>query len=372
MIFLDLAREVLRLRDEQGIRGLDRELSRFRCHIERAFFAQKDITEIGAPDIREWLRAMAQKDAEGPGERRKLSRQTISRCQSLVSAVFVEAVERELIETNPCAGVKAKKRVDESDTKEKWAFLTPEEQHALATCEDVPLPDRIMIRFAIGTGLRQGEHRHLELPDLIVDGDNPHVVVRYAGRRKGKKLPPKSGKRRVVPLFGDGLAAAREWLALLPTYAPSNPENLVFPTQGGKLRQQGKPLGKSHTLRGHYRAAGIKLRPHLHWHALRHTFASNLVSGALGREWALELVQVMMGHSSITITQRYAHVGEDAIRRAVRETEAAAPVVTAATVPAPAEHVETALAVVEEPRAGLFNRIASAVSLITRKARHAA
>jgi integrase len=174
-------------------------------------------------------------------------------------------------------------------------------------------------------------------------------MVRYAGRRKGQKLPPKSGKKRTVPLFGDGLAAAREWLALLPSYAPNNPEGLVFPSASGRLRQQGKPLGRTGILKAHYLTAGVKLRPGLHWHALRHTCATNLVTGVLGRRWALEEVQVIMGHSSITITQRYAHVGEDAIKRAVRETvEAAAPrpVVECPKVPSMQSH-----------KPGIFSRL---------------
>ncbi|MBX3216910.1 MAG: site-specific integrase [Labilithrix sp.] len=322
MTFRALAKEVLEQRERDGVRGLDRELSRFRCHIDTAAFATKDVAELTHRDIRAWLRAMAQKDAEGPGEKRKLSRQTIDRCKSLVSAIFVEAVERELREDNPCDNVRSKKRVDESDTRVKWAYLTPEEQSQIARCEAIPKADRIMIRFTIGTGLRQGEWRHLELPDLVVHGDDPHVHVRIAGRRNGKPLPPKSGKTRKVPLFGDALAAALEWVALLPTYAPANPENLAFPTTSGRLRQQGKPFGRSGTLRGYYQAAGIKLRPHLHFHALRHTFASNLISGALTRRWSMQEVQVLMGHSSIMVTQRYAHLGEDAIAVAVRETVA--------------------------------------------------
>lgn len=355
MKFVDLAEQVLEQRERDGVRGRDRELSRHRCHIQNAAFAQKDVTKITHRDIRAWLREMAEKEAQGPGAKRKLSRQTISRCQSLVSAVFVEAVERELIEINPCLGVKLKKRVDESDTRIKWAYLTPEEQRQIAECDAIPDADRIMIRFAIGTGLRQGEWRHLELPDLVVDGPEPHVHVRIAGRRKGKPLPPKSGKTRKVPLFGDGLAAAREWLALLPEYAPHNPESLVFPTSSGKLRQQGKPFGRSGTLRAYYQVAGIKLRPYLHFHALRHTFASNLVSGALKRRWTMQEVQVLMGHSSIMVTQRYAHLGEDAIAIAVRETTEA---IAQAAPPAPITSTELALAEPEPvERGGLLSRV---------------
>lgn len=314
---------VLRQREIDGVRGWDREVSRWRCHVSTASFADRPIDQISARDIREWLRAMAQKEAAGPGDPRRLSRHTINRCQSLVSAIFTDALERELVGTNPCAGVRAKKRVDESDTRERWAYLTPAEQEAVRSCKAIPIEDRLAIAFCAHTGLRQGEWRHLELADLVVDGPDPHVVVRYAGRRRGEKLPPKSGKCRTVPLLPPGLAAARAWLALLDRYAPENPERLVFPTPGGKIRQQGKPLGRTSTLREHYRAAGVKLRPHLHWHALRHTFATNLVTGVYGRMWRLEEVQVVMGHSSITITQRYAHLGEDAIKRAARETVAA-------------------------------------------------
>lgn len=325
MQFLALANEVMPQRERDGVRGHDRERSRFRCHIENASFATMNVDEIRPRDLRAWLRDMSQKDALGPGPKRKLTRQSISRSLSLVSAVFVEAVERDIIEINPCLGVKSKKSVGESDTREKWAFLSVDEQRLLFACDAIPYEDRLMMRISIGTGMRQGEFRHLEIPDFVTDGAEPHVLVRIAGRRKtGEKLPPKSGKRRKVPLFGDALVAAREWMAQLEAYAPHNPEGLVFPTRSGTLRQQGKPLGKSATVRQYYALAGIKLRPRLHWHAQRHTFASNLVSGAYGRKWPLPEIQKVMGHSSVTITERYAHLGEDVIAEAVRETIAAA------------------------------------------------
>ena len=111
-------------------------------------------------------------------------------------------------------------------------------------------PERWMVAFAIGTELRQGEHWNLELSDLHVDGDNPHVLVRFGSPGKTTK----SGKTRMVPLFGLGLEAAREWLKILPMYALHNPHNLVFPTptsefdgrfghrvfKGGARRQSGK------------------------------------------------------------------------------------------------------------------------------------
>lgn len=379
MKFIDRGVLVLEERERDGVRGHDRELSRWRCHIAPADFAQKDETEITARDIREWLRAMTQKESQGTGKRRKLSRQTINRCQSLVSAVFAKSVELELRDDNPSLNAKLRKRVDESDTEDKWAFLTKEEQDAFDACDAIPRPDRVMTLIPANTGIRQSEWRHLRIEDVILEEGNEHLRICVAGRRKktGENLPPKSGKKRTVPLLPPALALMREWLAILPNYAPDNPENLVFPTRSGKLRQQGKPLGKSDTVRRYYQTAGIKLRPHLHWHALRHTFASNLVTGVYGRRWTLEEIRPVLGHSSISITERYAHLGEDAIKRAVRETVAASEIIAPAEEIIPADLVE----VVEPPpdaepappRPGLLGRVVGRLfGRVAREVRHAA
>jgi integrase len=262
--------------------------------------------------------------AEGHGPERKLSRHTIHRCLSLVSAVFTEAVERELIPTNPCIGVKARKQVDERDTQEKSAFLTMDEQKAIAGCIEIPHADRLMIRFALATGLRQGEQLNLELPELVLSGENPHVLVRYGtAPRDGVKYPPKSGRVRKVPLFTDGLAAARGWMANLPTYCQHNPENLVFPTPAGKRRPQGKPLGKSSVFREHLALVGITRR--VRWHDLRHSAISSLVNGEHGRVWTIKEAQQIAGHSSSQITEQYCHSTDALLEHAARETNAAAP-----------------------------------------------
>lgn len=344
MQFLTLLDEVLTQRERDGVRGIDREKSRAKCHIRTAPFAQDDIAKIGSPAIREWLREMSQKTALGPGDTRKLSRQTVNRCQSLVSSVFLEAVERELIETNPCAGVKPKKRVDENDTRQKWAYLTADEQRAIAECEAIPKADRLAILFAIATGLRQGEQRHLRLADVDMTTKPPCVHVVIAGRTKdGRPLPPKSGKPRMIRLMDDGAAVTREWLELLPSFAPHNPHGLMFPTASGTYRQQGKPLGRSATFRQHLAKVGITRR--VRWHDLRHTCATNLI---VIHAWRLELVQKVMGHSSITITQRYAHLTEDAIADAVLKSNEAMAIVEPKAAPM--------LTVLPEPPPGLIER----------------
>lgn len=359
MTFLELGFEVMKQRKKDGVRGLDREWSRWRLHVSTADFANKDIAEITSPDIRRWLRVMADKRAIGPGEERNLSRQTINRCQSLVSAIFSEAVERELIDTNPCLGVKTKRVADGAATRRKWAYFTLEEEQAIASCEAIPQPDRLVILFALYTGLRQGELHNLELADLHVDGDRPRLVVRFGS----KGLPPKNGKIDEVPLIPQAVDIARRWLEILPTFAPSNPSRIVFPTARGTRRQQSKTLGRSNTFRDYLKLAGIE--KHARWHDLRHGCASALIGGWWGRRWPITEVREMLRHSSVTITERYAHLADTVLHDAARATTTvhlepvatvALPTISIPVAPAPTVDVSR------------FKNVARALARTTRKA----
>lgn len=308
--FAEFAAVVLEERDLAGIRGIDSERNRFKLHIASASFAAMPLTEIRPRHVREWLREMSQKDANDTRGLRKITDQTIKRSLALVSSIATAAHEREEIEINFCVGVKVKKRADIGATKDKWTFLTLDEQVAIAKCDAIPYMDRLAIRFAIATGLRQGEQCNLVLADLHIGVDSPRVVVRHGSfkPKRGGMLPPKSGKIRTVPLFADGIVCSREWSYELSTFAPANPFGLVFPSERGTRRGVGKPLGRGPLFREYLKHVGITRR--VRWHDLRHTFCTNLVTGALGKVWPLIAVKEMAGHSSITITERYAHVGQ--------------------------------------------------------------
>lgn len=318
--FLEFGQIVIERRASQGVRGLRSERHRWRLHIATAEMASKPIAEIRSRDVRAWIRDMGAKKARDTRGDRSLSPASIKRSYALVSSIFTAAVEEELLETNPCTGVRVPKRVDERETKDKLCYLSMDEQQALAKCEAIPYADRVAIRFAIGTGLRQGEQFALRIEDVHVDDAEPFVFVRYGS----PFLPPKSGKARRVPLFGDGLSSAKEAVELARVVFTKNPHGLVFPTPKGSFRGVGKPLGRA-KVRGKnicawkeaLRLAGVQDHK---WHSLRHTAATNLVTGALGRRWSLEEIQPFLGHSAIQITQIYAKVGDDALKRAARET----------------------------------------------------
>lgn len=317
-IFRDFAPTVMAHRKEDGIRGIVSEMNRYSMHIEKASFADMPLDQIRARHIREWLRDMSRKDAADTRGLRKISTDTIKRSYALVSSILTAAVEQDLIEMSPCHGVRVKNRADESATRDKWAYLTVEEQDAIVGCEAISLADRLAIRFAVATGLRQGEQFNLELCDLHVGVDAPFVKVRYGSKNH---LPPKSGRTREVPLFKDGLIAARQWLYELSSYCPDNPRKLVFPSRRGTVRGVGKPLGRGTAFHDALRAAGIT-RKGIKWHSCRHTAATNLITGAIGgRRWSLDEIRVFLGHSSPMVTIRYAHLGADALKAAARETE---------------------------------------------------
>lgn len=338
--FIEYARDVVMAdRDQDGIRGLSREWSRFRCHLEGSPLDGLDLDKARRKDIRDWQRWMSQKDAADKRGVRKISQETIKRSQALVSAVFAHAVDRELIETNPCIGVPLKKRADENSTKDKWAFLLIEEQRDIDACAEIGPWDKLAIQFALATGLRQGEQFNLELTDVHTEGADPHVFVRYGWPQKGKKAPPKSGKTRKVPLTPASIATVRACVAHLQ--GRPNPLGLLFPSVRGHRRHQGKPLGDGRALKKNYLAAGIRLRPHLNWHSLRHSYGTNLATGVLGRVWSAEEIRIVMGHSSVLITARYIHVADTFIAKAARETVAAAVPLIDASTPPPANMNDT-------------------------------
>jgi integrase len=318
----------LNRRELDEFRGIDTDRSRWKTHILTAHFADWPLKSITRADVIDWIDTMKSKKA-APGHKqarkdivkRKLSRTTIQNTLNLLRCCLADALDRHMIPENPADGVRL--RMKSTRTEDPWTYLTFEEQKALLTCEAIPAPDRRLMQFAIGSGMREGELWNLELRDLHVDGDVPHVVVRFGSNGK----PPKNGKIREIPLFGYSLEAATHWVKELPRFAPKNEHKLVFPTARGHRRQDSKPPGgqykdeKGHT---HYRfhdwivAAGVTRD--FRFHDLRHTCGSSLISGLWGRSWSIEEVRDLLGHASSKTTERYAHLAPSALQAAARDT----------------------------------------------------
>jgi len=312
--------KVLETRELQGIRSARTDYSRWRVHVEPWHCATWPLASISRAHVQEWLDVMLTKRAapgRGHDKKRharkaeKLSRITVQNTLNLLRVVLQAAVERGHIDENPAAGVKLPR--DTGATHEPWTYLTPEEQKAILEA-DAPLELRLMVAFAIGTGMRQGEQWNLRLRD--VDKDAGRITIRFGSAGK----PPKNGKIRRIPILPLTKWALDQWLPILKTRP--NEHGLVWPLASGARRGKGKaPHGWEELLA----AAGIVAeqrhdgRP-VRWHDLRHTCASSLVAGWWGRAWRLEEVRDMLGHSSVTVTERYAHMAESVLEAAASET----------------------------------------------------
>jgi integrase len=217
----------------------------------------------------------------------KMARKSINNQLTVLRKILSTAVEWGLIAAVP--QVKwLKTPVPEFD------FLTFDEAFRLIAAASEEW--RGAIAVALRTGLRQGELRALRWSD--VDLEHGRIIVRRAVWRDVISTP-KNGRQREVPLSQQAAGALREH--------PRRGE-LVFAAPDGSLLSKGAmkwPFWNACS------NAGLR---RIGWHTARHTFASHLVM----RGAPLKAVQELMGHSTIEMTMRYAHLSPDARRDAVR------------------------------------------------------
>jgi integrase/recombinase XerC len=155
------------------------------------------------------------------------------------------------------------------------------------------LRDRVLLELLYGSGLRVSELWALDLEELNLRA----CEVRVLG--KGRK-------ERVVPISGKALEALGEYLPVRSELRHA--KTGYFHPQALLLTRRGQRLGvrRIQALVQRYGALGAG-RPDLHPHALRHSCATHLLEGGAD----LRVIQELLGHSSLSTTQRYTHVSLD-------------------------------------------------------------
>jgi integrase len=254
-------------REGKGVRGIATDRVYWNKHIASAELGAMPVNMVRRRDCLDWLDGL------------RLAFRSKKKALSLLRVALDEAVDRELLEANPARAVKVHRSGDRSALNDLAGILTPAEQQALLTA--VPVSYRPLVVFALMTGLRRSEQWWLKWDDL---GDGCVVV-----RRSVKGLPPKSGHGRTVYLLGPALRALE--------LAPGRGEFIWTGNQGRRTktpRHWHKWVAK----------AGIDRR--VRWHDLRHTCATALLAGWWGRKWSIDEVCQHLGHSSVTVTERYA------------------------------------------------------------------
>lgn len=152
--------------------------------------------------------------------------------------------------------------------------------------------DRAMLEVLYASGLRVSEVCHLKIHDIDEDS---------------LKIFGKGGKERLVPLGRHAAIAVDHYLIHFRGCYESDRQKALFVSRGGL------PLSRVSVwkmVKKYASEAGIvkKISPH----TLRHSFATHLLDN--GAE--LRVIQEMLGHVSITSTERYTHVSRSHIQKA--------------------------------------------------------
>ncbi|MEQ9319108.1 MAG: tyrosine-type recombinase/integrase [Polyangiaceae bacterium] len=224
-----------------------------------------------------------------------LSAKTINNQLTVLRRLLSIAVEWGLLDfVPPIRWLKA--------ARPEFDFLTFDEAERLIAAAE---PEwRAIITVATRTGLRIGELLALRWRD--VDLEAGRLVVRRS-TSCGEVSTPKNGRTREVPLSDQARAALLE-------HRHERGELVFCDDDGAMLTRNScrRPLHRA------CKRAGIR---RIGWHKLRHTFASHLTM----RGAPLKSVQELLGHGTIEMTMRYAHLSPDARRDAVKLLDEPAP-----------------------------------------------
>jgi integrase/recombinase XerC len=223
-----------------------------------------------------------------------------ARILSTVRGFFKWLWETRRIAKNPASGLRNPKQ-----PKRLPAFLTEGESRALLDLP--PAVDFATARLAgllellYASGLRVSELVGLDLQDLFPE----QRTLRVLG--KGRK-------ERLVPYHAQAAASLEVYLGFRSAFLagkalPATPA-LFLNQRGGRLT----PTSVRALLRTALAAAAVRSR--VSPHALRHSFATHL----LNRGMDLRAIQELLGHASLSTTQRYTHLGLEELARTYEKT----------------------------------------------------
>jgi integrase/recombinase XerC len=220
---------------------------------------------------------------------------TMKKKVSAIRSFFKFLLKRHIIDQNPAAGLRSPK-IAESLPR----FLTVDQAFRVMDAppkeekraKPLRARDQALLETLYGTGVRVGELASMNLDHC----DFTESAVRVLG---------KGGKERIVPLGRSAVEALQAYLperrGLLERAEDGNPDALWLSRSGRRLSvRQAQNIVRRHGTLG----AG---RGDLHPHAMRHTCATHLLDAGAD----LRSIQELLGHSSLSTTQRYTHISVD-------------------------------------------------------------
>ena len=279
------------------VRGYGNDLDRFVAFLAGDFLGRPagELTpgDVDRLAVRSFVAALS---------RDGLARSSQGRALSAVRGLLAYAVREGDVPANPARAVKTPKT-----PKTLPRHLRPGETETLLEAPDTSEPlgrrDRAILELLYATGLRVGELVSLDWPEIDLSAQ----VLRVVG---------KGGKERMVPFGRAAAEALRAWLDDWDGVRgeASDADELEEPVflnhRGGRLTER----SVRRRIDAHVQAAAVAAG--VHPHTLRHTFATHLLEAGAD----LRSIQELLGHSSLSTTQRYTHLDVDRLLHVYRES----------------------------------------------------
>lgn len=233
--------------------------------------------------------------------RARYSSRTINRHLSAIRGLYRWMVDRGVTTSNATDALASPKIAHTLP-----ATMSDEEVKRLLESCDVGNPeglrDRAFLELLYASGARISEISRLDIADI--------------DRRQGQaRLFGKGSKERIVPLYAEAL----RWLE---TYLSDARQELAAKAKGVRddkalfLSTRGRRMSAA-ALRTRFerqvKLAGLD--PSLTPHAMRHTYATELLTGGAD----MRSVQELLGHASLSTTQIYTHLSVERLKDAARQ-----------------------------------------------------
>jgi len=225
----------------------------------------------------------------------KNSKSTVSRKLTTLRSFFNFMVRRGNLKQNPAKLIPLPKK-----EKVLPVFLSVDEVFKLIDSIDqegiLPLRDLAIIELLYSSGLRVSELTNIKVLDI----DHRENFVKVSG---------KGNKERIVPFGSNAREVILQYLRRRIELKPK--DDFLF------LNNRGSGLTTRSIVRivkkyGLLSGISKKISPH----ALRHTFATHLLGGGAD----LRSIQELLGHSSLSTTQRYTHTSIEQIMKIYDKT----------------------------------------------------
>lgn len=260
------------------------------------------LNEIEHADIQVWINKLAKSP--------NLSASTVRQCYYQLSRSMKDAIRANIIDHSPCYAV----TLPTLPPAPERYFTADEVELILARMSG---PYWVLTTILLETGLRLGEAVGLHRHRLDFDRGTIDVVEKWNQYDRVIESYPKGKKRRTIPM-------SRHLHTVLLQSSNSARKCGFTHAKGSVCRSELVVVGpKGAVIDPHNfnnvtwkRALARAEVGHARVHDCRHTYASRLVTAGV----SLARVQYLLGHESITTTQRYSHLqddGHDEVRAAL-------------------------------------------------------